>query len=79
MSGLIRPSKLRLPDSTETTARSFSLTAADDLGDQRAGVADAGGAAVADQVEAELVEVRREAGLLVVVGDDLRARAPAWS
>jgi hypothetical protein len=27
MSGLIRPSKLRLPDSTETTARSLSLTA----------------------------------------------------
>ena len=38
-----------------------------DLGDQRTGVADAGGAAVADEVEAELVEVRREAGLLVVV------------
>ena len=43
------------------------------LGDERAGVADAGGAAVADEVEAELVEVRRQAGLLVVVGDDLRA------
>ena len=50
-----------------------------DLGDERAGVADAGGAAVADEVEAELVEVRREAGALVVVGDDLGARAPAWS
>ena len=44
-----------------------------DLGDERPGVADAGGAAVADQVEAELVEVRRQAGLLVVVGDHLRA------
>ena len=44
------------------------------LGDERAGVADAGGAAVADEVEAELVEVRRQAGLLVVVADDLRAR-----
>ena len=50
-----------------------------DLGDERAGVADAGGAAVADEVEAELVEVRREAGLLVVVADDLRARARGWS
>ena len=29
MSGLIRPSKFRLPDSTETTARSPSLTAAE--------------------------------------------------
>ncbi len=29
MSGLIRPSKFRLPESTETTARSASLTAAD--------------------------------------------------
>ncbi len=28
MSGLMRPSKLRLPDSTDTTARSPSLTAA---------------------------------------------------
>ena len=28
MSGLIRPSKFRLPDSTDTTARSFSWTAA---------------------------------------------------
>ena len=44
-----------------------------DLGDERAGVADAGRAAVADEVEAELVEVRRQAGPLVVVGDDLRA------
>ena len=32
------------------------------LGDQRPGVADAGGAAVADQVEAELVQVRRQPG-----------------
>ena len=49
------------------------MTAARDLLGQRAGVADAGGAAVADEVEAELVEVRRQAGPLVVVGDDLRA------
>ncbi|MNF74443.1 hypothetical protein D3C84_564740 [compost metagenome] len=40
---------------------------------QRAGVADAGGAAVADQVEAELVEVGRQAGLGQVVGDHLGA------
>ena len=43
---------------------------ADRLG-QRAGVADAGRAAVADQVEAELLQVRGELGLLVVVHDDL--------
>src|SRR5690606_32579721 len=38
-----------------------------DLLRQRAGVADAGGAAVADQVEAELLQVRGEAGPVVVV------------
>src|SRR3712207_8683612 len=38
-----------------------------DLLRQRTGVADAGGAAVPDQVEAELVQVRSEAGALVVV------------
>ena len=46
---------------------------ADRLG-QRAGVPDARRAAVADRVEAELVEVRVEAGRAVVVGHDLRAR-----
>ena len=40
---------------------------------QRPGVPDAGRAAVADGVEAELLEVRRQAGLVVVVGDDARA------
>ena len=70
----MRPSKLRLPESTAVTARSFSLHGRRDLLDQRAGVADAGGAAVADRVEAEVLEVLGEAGLLVVVGDDLRAR-----
>ncbi len=41
---------------------------------QRAGVADAGGAPVPDQVEAEFVQVRSEPGTLVVVHDDLGAR-----
>ena len=45
-----------------------------DLLGQRAGVADAGGAAEAAHEEAQLLEVRPQAGLLVVVGDDLRAR-----
>ena len=45
-----------------------------DLLDERARVADAGRAAVADEVEAELLEVGPHAGLLVVVGDDLGAR-----
>ena len=45
-----------------------------DLLGQRAGVADAGGAAVADQVEAELLQIRPQAGLVVVVVDHLRAR-----
>ncbi len=43
------------------------------VGGQRAGVADAGGAAVADDVEAQLFEIGQQAGLLVVVGDDARA------
>ncbi len=42
-----------------------------DLGVQRTGVADAGGAAVADDVEAELLQVRGQARLVVVVGDNL--------
>ena len=40
---------------------------------QRAGVPDAGRAAVADRVEAERLEVRGQPGLLVVLGHDLRA------
>ena len=52
--GLTRPSKLRLPESTEAD---HQVAVADRLGDgigQRAGIADAGGAAIAHQVEAEL-------------------------
>ena len=41
---------------------------------QRAGIADAGGAAEADQVEAELVEILLQAGLVEIFGDHLRAR-----
>ncbi len=50
-----------------------------DLVGQRTAVADARRAAVADEVEAELVEIRLQAGLGEVLGDDLRARAPGWS
>ena len=49
----------------------------DGLGDflrQRAGVADAGCAAVADEVEAEGVEIVLQVGLRQIVGDDLGAR-----
>ena len=66
-------------DSTATTLRSCSSTAARDLVDQRAGVADARRAAVADQREPELVEVRREPGAVEVVGHHARARARARS
>src|SRR5579862_9717237 len=45
-----------------------------DLFRQRPRVADARRAAVADRVEAELVEIAVEAGALVVLGDDPRAR-----
>ena len=40
------------------------------LGRKRAGISDAGGAAVADEIEAELVEIGREPGALVVSGHD---------
>ena len=46
---------------------------ADDLVRQRPAVADAGRAAVADEVEAERLERRHQAGLLEIGGDDLRA------
>ena len=41
---------------------------------KRPGVADAGGAAVADDVEAELIEICLQPGLLQIIGDDARAR-----
>ena len=44
-----------------------------DVAGQRAGVADARRAAVADQVEPELVEVFLQAGLGEIIGDDFRA------
>src|SRR4029078_12122146 len=44
-----------------------------DLGVERTGVADAGGAAVAHDVEAELLQVWGQARLVVVVGDYLGA------
>ena len=46
-----------------------------DLGVERTGVADAGGAAVADSLEAQLVEVGLQTGLVQVVGDHPAARS----
>ena len=43
-----------------------------DFGVERTGVSDAGGAAVTDGLEAELIEVGLEVGLLKVRGDDAR-------
>ncbi len=77
-SGLIRPSKLRLPERTATATRSCSWIASLIGRGKRARVADAGRAAVADQVEAKLVEVCVEPRVVKVVGDDLRARVPGW-
>ena len=48
-----------------------------DLLRQRPGVPDAGRAAVADRVEAELLEIVRQAGAVVVLRHDLRARRQA--
>ena len=44
-----------------------------DLGMERAGIADAGRAAVANDVEAEPIELILEAGLLQVIGNDTGA------
>ncbi len=70
----MRPSKLRLPESTDTTARSPSSTASEISCEQRPGVADAGRAAVADEVEAELLERLGQPRAVEVLGHDLRAR-----
>ena len=45
-----------------------------DLGRERAGIADARGAAETDQVVTELVQVLLQTGLVEIFGDDLRAR-----
>ena len=52
------------------------LVVLDRVGDrlvERAGVADAGRAAVADELEAERVEVGGQAGLVEILGDHLAA------
>ena len=50
-----------------------------DLRRQRSGIADAGGAAEADQVEAELVEILLQAGLLEIFARRPASPAPARS
>ena len=45
-----------------------------DLGVERTRVADAGGAAVAHRLEAQLIEVGLEPGLVEVIGDHSAAR-----
>ena len=57
--------------------RGDQIVLVDGLGDflrQRSGIADAGGAAEADQIEAELVEVLLQAGFRQIFADHLRAR-----
>ena len=72
----MRASKFRLPERTAQATRSPSASARDRLG-KRSGVPDASGAAVADGVEAELLQKRCQAGLVVVLGDDLGAGGEA--
>ena len=69
----MRPSKLRLPESTDATTSLPFLDRLGNLGGKRARVADAGGASVADGVELELLEVLVEPGVAVVLGHHLRA------
>ncbi len=68
-----RASKLRLPERTEAATRSFLAIASSIGADERAGIADAGRAAVADGLEAELVEIGLQPVLRQVVGHDARA------
>ncbi len=56
-----RASKLRLPERTDAATRSFFVIASSIEAAKGPGVADAGRAAVADRLEAELVEVGLEA------------------
>ena len=56
----MRPSKLRLPDSTDTKARRSAT--AESAGSIGPGVADAGGATESDQVEPERLEVGQQPG-----------------
>jgi hypothetical protein len=71
-----RASKLRLPESTEAATMS-SARRRPRCRVERAGVADAGGAAVADGLETEFVEFLLEAGFFEVIGDHAAAGAEA--
>ena len=50
------------------------LDGAFDVGVERTGVTDTGRAAVADEIEAELIKVARELNLVEVIGDHAGAR-----
>ncbi len=76
-SGLMRPSKLRLPESTAAATRSLPVTALATSPGQRAAVTDAGGAAIGHQVEAQLRQRLEQARLAQIFGDDARARSQA--
>ncbi len=56
-SAWMRPSKLRFPDSTAQAVRSCPVTASLTWGDQRTGITDAGGTAVANESEAEPFQI----------------------
>ena len=75
--GCTRPSKLRLPDSTAQPIRSPALTPRRSRARSGPGVADAGGAAVADQVEADAGQLLEQTRLLQIVGHHARARRQA--
>ncbi len=61
--------KIAIAESTEATTRFFSSMASETSG-QRAGVSDTGGAAVADDVEFEFLEIREQAGCFEIVAND---------
>ena len=69
----MRPSKFLFPLSTATATRLFSLMRVPYRIGQRTAVADTGGAAIADQIELEFVEIWCEPGSLQVVGHNFRA------
>jgi hypothetical protein len=67
----MRPSKLRLPDRTPAAIRPLSLIVLEIGAIERAGIADAGRAAEADEIEADPVELLLQTGILQIFGDHL--------
>ena len=71
----MRPSKLRLPLSTDATTRSFSPITCRDFLRQRPRVADARRAAIAHRLKLQLLQVRQQPRARQVFGHHHRSRS----